>query len=81
MMIEIAQSRDDVIVFESLSKSNAQWKPFSATIRMPDGNNLSIHEKAVVGNALVRAAHQICEMRGLKPGEPFWIGPDNNDKS
>lgn len=77
--MEYAENRNDVIVFENLTKSRCAWKPFVATIQSPDGHPLSIHERGIIGNHLVRAAHEICELRGLKPGEPFWIGPDNNE--
>lgn len=67
-----AKTRDDVIKFESLSKSRTQWEPFSATIHMPDGKPLTLIEKSMVGEALVNIAHRILERRGLEPGEPFW---------
>ena len=77
--MEHAKDREDVIAFENLSKSRDTWKPFIATIQAPHDFPLSLHEKGIIGNHLVKAAHEICELRGLKPGEPFWIGPDNND--
>jgi len=64
--------KSDVIHFEELSKGNAQWEPFSATIHMPDGKPLALIEKSMVGEALVNIAHRICERRGLEPGAPFW---------
>ena len=64
--------KSDVIKFEELSKGNTQWKPFSATIHMPDGKPLSLVEKSMIGETLVNIAHRILERRGLEPGEPFW---------
>jgi len=71
--MEYAKKREDVVKFESLSPQRTQWLPFSATIHMAHGKSLSPIERTILGEALVNAAHRICEKRGLEPGGPFWI--------